>query len=68
MLNMKPMGITSTPFVSYHEIYVEETDLFEDAWGFNTEFSDMISFLGRIDSDPGNILTARLIEEISKHN
>jgi hypothetical protein len=62
------MGLTSTPFVSYHEINVEETDLFEDAWGFNSDFYDVISFLGRIDSDPGNQLTARIIGEISKTN
>jgi len=62
------MGLTSTPFVSYHEINVEETDLFEDAWGFNSGFDDVISFLGKIDSYPGNELTARLIGVISKEN
>jgi hypothetical protein len=62
------MGLTSTPFISYHEINVKETDLFEDAWGFNSDFCDVISFLGKIDSDPGNQLTDRLIAMISKQN
>jgi hypothetical protein len=65
---MKPMGLIFTPFISYYEIKVEETDLFEDAWGFNSEFCDVISFLGKIDTCPGNQLTERLIAMISKQN
>jgi hypothetical protein len=60
------MVVTSTPFISYQEIKVENTDLLEDAWGFNSDFCDVINFLGRVDPDPGDKLTARLIEMISK--
>ena len=60
------MGLTSTPFISYHEIKVDDKDILEDAWGLNSDFCDVISFLGRIDPDPGDKLIARLIEKISK--
>jgi hypothetical protein len=65
---MKPMGLTSTPVISYHEIKVKETDLFEDAWGFNSDYCDVISFLGKINPDPGIGITDRLIEMICKQN
>jgi hypothetical protein len=58
--------LTSTPFISLHQIKVDDTDILEDAWGFNSDFCDVISFLGRIDPDPGDKLTARLIATISK--
>ena len=60
------MVLTSTPFISYHEIKVEDTDILEDAWGFNTDFCDVKTFLGRINTDPGYRLVANLIEII--HN
>ena len=62
------MELTSTPFISYSEINVETTDLFEDAWGFNSEFHDVISFLGQLDNEPGDRMAERLIIEISRHN
>jgi hypothetical protein len=64
MINLKPMGLTSTPFLSYHEINLKETDLLEDAWGFNSDYSDVIQFLGEFDPEPGNQLISRLIELI----
>jgi hypothetical protein len=63
---MKPMGLTSTPLISYCDINVEETDLFEDAWGFNADYCDVINVLGKINTDPGKGLTDRLIEMIYK--
>jgi hypothetical protein len=62
------MVLTSTPFITYKEIKVENTDLLEDAWGFNSDFCDVINFLGKINPDPGDKLTARLIEVISKQD
>jgi hypothetical protein len=47
---------------------VEDTDLYEDAWGFNTEFYDVIHTLRKIKSDPGRKLTEKLIERIRKEN
>jgi hypothetical protein len=61
---MKPMVQISTRFISYHDIRVEDVDLIEDAWGFNSEFSDVIDLLNMINSAPGKRLTRRLIDKI----
>ena len=63
---MKPMGLNSTHFFSYQEIKVEDIDLIEDAWGFNSEFIDVIALLGHINAVPGKGLTETLIEKIRK--
>ena len=63
---MKPMGLTSTPFISYRDIKVKDVDLFEDAWGLNSEFRDVITLLRQIKPVPGRRLTKRLIEKIRK--
>jgi len=65
---MKPMGLTYTPFISYHNIKVKDVDLFEDAWGLNSEFCDVIDLLGQIKAVPGRRLTKRLIEKIRKQD
>lgn len=62
MKNVKPMVLTSTPYLSYHEINVKETDLLEDAWGLNSDFSDVIQFIGEYNPEPGNQLIYSLIE------
>lgn len=62
------MELNSTPFISYHDINVEEADLYGDAWGFNTEFSDVIGLLGQIRYGPGEQLIERLIGQIRKKN
>jgi hypothetical protein len=64
---MKPMGLNFTQFISYHGIKVEHIDLFEDAWGLNSEFCDVIGLLRQIRPVPGKRLTKRLIEKIRKH-
>jgi hypothetical protein len=64
MKNVTPMGLISTPFISYHEINVKETDLHEDAWGLNSGYSDVIQFLGEFKPEPENKLIDRLIELI----
>jgi len=63
MKNM-PMGLISTQFISYHNIKVNDTDLFEDAWGVNSEFSDVIKFLDQVKPVPEKRLTKKLIEKI----
>jgi len=65
---MKPMGLISTQFISYHDIRVTDTDLFEDAWGLKSDFIDVIEILGRIKPVPGKRLTKRMIELIRKHD
>ncbi|MBN2861557.1 MAG: hypothetical protein JXN62_00250 [Bacteroidales bacterium] len=63
---MKPMGLTSTPFLSYRDINTGRTDLFEDAWGFYPQFSDVINVLKCLKPYPDKRLTQRLIEKIRK--
>lgn len=43
------MDLNSTHFVKYSDIEVQEIDLYEDAWGLNTEFSDVFKFLDQLD-------------------
>jgi hypothetical protein len=62
------MELISTPLISYHEIKVKDVDLFEDAWGLNTEFCDVIYLLRQIKVVPGKRLTKRLIEKISNQD
>ena len=61
------MGLISTPFISYHEINVKETDLLEDAWGLNSVYSDVIQFLGEYEPEPDKQLISQLIDLISEH-
>ena len=63
---MKPMGLISTPFISYRDIKVEDIDLFEDSWGLNAEFSDVIDLLGQLKVTPGERMTKALIKRIRK--
>jgi hypothetical protein len=63
-MKIMPMGLISTQFISYHNIKVNEMDLFEDAWGVNSEFSDVIKFLDQVKPVPEKRLTKKLIEKI----
>jgi len=64
---MTPMGLTSTHFISYHEINIKEIDLIEDAWGLNVSFRDVIELLGHFEITPEKGLTDKLIDKIRKH-
>ena len=66
MKTMKPMGLNSTHFITYYDIKVEDIDPIEDAWGFHSEFNDVIDLLGQINAVPGKSLTKTLIEKIRK--
>jgi hypothetical protein len=57
-----PMGLTSTPFLSYHEINTKETDLLEDAWGLYSDFGDVIRLLEEYKLTPEEHLISSLIE------
>ena len=61
---MMPMDLTSTPFFSYHDINTDEIDLFEDAWGFCSEFGDVTALLKYIQPVPGEMIVTRLIKKI----
>jgi hypothetical protein len=63
---MKPMVLISTPFITYQEIKVTNVDLFEDAWGLNSEFRDVFDLLRQIDEVPERSLTTSLINKIRK--
>ena len=65
---MKPMVLIFTPFISYQKIQVTDEDLFEDAWGFRSEFDDVIELLGMIKPVPGKRLTKKLMEIIRKQD
>jgi hypothetical protein len=63
---MAPMGITFTHFISYREINVQSLDLFEDAWGMNNQFVDVIALLRQAEASPVEGLTRKLIVKIRK--
>jgi hypothetical protein len=63
-----PMDLTSTHFISYHDIKVENADLIEDAFGLNREFRDVIGFLRKVRFEPGEGLTKRLIDKIKDYD
>jgi hypothetical protein len=63
---MKPMGLISTPFITYQDIRIDGIDLLEDAWGFNNEFCEVIDLLRQIKEVPERSLTMCLIEKIRK--
>jgi len=65
---MKPMGINSTLLISYQDINIDKTDLYEDAWGFNSQFCDVISLLQMVKAVPGKRITRRLIRKIRQEN
>jgi hypothetical protein len=65
---MTPMGLNSTPFLSYPEIKTDEIDLFEDAFGFYPQFCDVIDVLKQLKPVPGKRLTRRLIKVVRKNN
>jgi hypothetical protein len=62
------MALTSTPFLSYHEIQVENIDIYEDAFGLHQDFSDVINLLGQLNPVPKKRLTKRLIERVRQMN
>jgi hypothetical protein len=62
------MALTSTPFLSYHEIQVDNVDIYEDAFGLYQEFSDVINLLGQLKPVPKKRLTKRLIERVRQMN
>jgi hypothetical protein len=63
---MEPMGLISTQLISFKDINVDDTDLVEDAWGLNSEFSDVIAMLSQLDTVPQNDPAAGLLDKIRK--
>ena len=44
---MKPVIDAYTPFIYYADVDVREVDLYDDAWGFMTQFPDVMREIGR---------------------
>jgi hypothetical protein len=63
---MKPMGSTSTPFIKYAQIKVEDVDIYEDAFGLYFDLGDELKSLRQLNVVPGKALTRRLIERVRK--
>jgi len=62
------MGLNSTHIITYREINVKDADLIEDAFGFNYDFNDVVSFLRKVRIEPGEALTKRLIDKIENYD
>jgi hypothetical protein len=62
------MALNSTPFLSFHEIQVENIDIYDDAWGFYQEFSDVMKLLDKVKPVPTKRLTKLLIERVRQLN
>ena len=62
------MGLNSTHYLSYREIKLKDTDLIEDAFGFEYDFNDVITALRKLKSEPGETLTNRLIIKLKGLN
>jgi hypothetical protein len=63
---MTPMGLNSTPFLSYREIKTDRIDLFEDAFGLSAQYCGVIGLLNMVKPVPGKHLTRRLMKTIRK--
>ena len=62
------MALNSTPFLSYHEIQVDNIDIYDDAWDFYQEFSDVMKLLDQVKPVPKKRLTKRLFERVRHMN
>ena len=56
------MEKNSTRFIKYHEIFVDKTDLFDDAMGLSVDFHDIFEILDQVNFNPGKSLNSRLIK------
>lgn len=60
------MDIKIIPFTSNPDIEVDEIDLYEDAFGLNTEFTDVIRELSKLNVSPGDKITQSLMDRVKK--
>lgn len=66
MKTIMPMDLISTPFLTYAEIRVENVDLIEDAFNFNSQFSDVFEMLDLVKELPSSEITRDLKIKIRK--
>ena len=62
------MGLISTPFITYREIFAGDSDLVEDAFGLKGEFPDVYSFLGSYECEHGDKAADRLLILMAEKN
>ncbi|HLN22067.1 MAG TPA: hypothetical protein VK213_13320 [Bacteroidales bacterium] len=60
------MDFRFSPVVSHSDIDVDDIDPYEDAWGLNAEFTDVIEVLCTLSPSPGDTLTENLIQKVKK--
>lgn len=68
---MKPVIETFLPFLSYQELSVSEIDVYDDAWGFNSQFSEVFRKLSLASPEPSESVLESLlgkIESITGHD
>lgn len=63
-----PMGLTSTHFLSYHDVNVRNEELIEDAFRLNCDFSDVKAFLREVSFDREDLVCEKLILKLRKHD
>lgn len=61
---MKPVIETSLPFLSYQDLDVSEIDVYDDAWGFTSQFSEVFRKLSLASPEPSESVMVRLMEKI----
>jgi hypothetical protein len=62
------MAYISTQLLNYGDISVDGIDLFEDAMGMYTEFTDVIELLDQLNAEPDDSLTRDLIMKVRELN
>jgi hypothetical protein len=62
------MAHISTQLLNYGDISVDGIDLFEDAMGIYTEFTDVIELLDQLSAEPDDSLTKDLIMKVRELN
>jgi hypothetical protein len=62
------MAYISTQLLNYGDISVDGIDLFEDAMGMYTEFTDVIELLDQLNAEPDDSLTKDLIMKVRELN
>jgi len=60
------MNLTSARFVHYSEINTDNTDIYDDAWGFSSEFGDVFALLEHDKIVPSREITERLTNLINR--
>jgi len=53
-----------SPFLSFEELNVDDIDIYDDAWGFNCQFPDIVKILNLVEPVPPPSVISRLMEKI----